>query len=300
MNSPNQLKGSVVTRIEGGLGNQLFQYAAAIALADRLGCDLALDLRALSKNGDRQFQLGLYKSRFRILAAGELALLPESRVSRWRRISADAKRFFLGRHSLQTFWARGFEFDPRFESISVPVYLVGYWQSEFYFQSHRARLLSDLQLVNPKELVHPLQTRLSSCNSIALHIRRGDYVSNGAASQFHGVCDIAYYHSAIEFICRHTSSPEAFVFSDDIDWARVNLKLTIPMHFVEGHSAEAGHLDLELMRRCKHHVVANSSFSWWGAWLAQSENQIVCAPKRWFAASEVNSEDVVPQRWVRL
>ncbi len=300
MKSPDRLSETVVARIEGGLGNQLFQYAAAISLADRLGAPLGLDLRALASNGDRPFQLNLYKTRFRILSSEELDLLPEPRPNRWRRLSADLRRSIGASRKLLPFWPEGFEFDPRFEKISCPVYLVGYWQSERYFHGHRAALLHDLQLLNAPVTPHPMLRNIRASNSVALHIRRGDYVTNASAAQFHGLCDLAYYHDALELMRQRLESPEIFVFSDDLDWAREHLQTTLPMHFVEGHAPEQGYLDLELMRQCRHHVIANSSFSWWGAWLAESTSQIVCAPKRWFAAPDVNTDDVVPLGWIRL
>ena len=288
----------VIARIEGGLGNQLFQYAAARSLADRLGCDLALDIRGLDENGDRPYQLDLYRIRASVVSSQLLQGLPEIRSSRWGRIRSSFSQLAPAIFSFPMFWPRSFAFDPRFDQISRPVCLVGYWQSEKYFASNRDRLLPDLQLQTPLSAQTPFLDEILSTRSVALHIRRGDYVSNASAAQFHGLCDMAYYVAAIEVLKARFSDIQVFVFSDDPNWARVNLKLNAPMHYVDTNPSDQGHIDLELMRQCRHHVIANSSFSWWGAWLCSSHDQVVYAPSRWFADLNVDTSDVIPSRWI--
>lgn len=287
----------VIARIEGGLGNQLFQYAAARSLADRLGCELALDLRGLEDNGDRPFQLDLYRIRARVATPQLLAGLPDWRSSRWKRLHSRLSQCMPAVCSFPVFWPRSFAFDPRFERIARPVYLVGYWQSEKYFDWNRARLLQDIQLVSPTPETTPWLDQIRHTCSVALHIRRGDYVSNPSAAQFHGVCDMAYYQTAVQTLRQQFPHMQVFVFSDEPEWARKNLRLDVPTYYVD---ANPGQVDLELMRQCRHHVVANSSFSWWGAWLCESAGQVVHAPRRWFADPVTDTSDVVPVRWMQL
>jgi hypothetical protein len=287
----------VIARIEGGLGNQLFQYAAARSLADRLGCELALDLRGLAENGDRPYQLDLYQTRCSIADAALLNALPPWRSSRSRRARSSIAQCMPGLYAYPVFWPRDFSFDARFELIERPVFIVGYWQTEKYFARNRPHLLRDLQLRTPLDSSHPVLVRIRSSNSVALHVRRGDYISNSAAAEFHGTCDIAYYAAAVADLVKLQSDVELFVFSDDPEWARSNLKFALPSHFVDAHSPEQGHLDLELMRNCRHHIIANSSFSWWGAWLCESAGQLVYAPRRWFRDPGVNTSDIIPPRW---
>lgn len=287
----------VIARIEGGLGNQLFQYAAARSLADRLGCELTLDLRGLAENGDRPFQLDLYRIRAGLAGPQLLASLPDWHTSRWGRLRVSLSQRMPGLYSYPVFWPRSFAFDPRFERITRPVYLVGYWQTEKYFAGNRKRLLQDIQLREPVPPATHLLGQILSVNSVALHIRRGDYVTNTAAAQFHGLCDMAYYHAAVQALKKQSPEIQVFVFSDEPGWARANLRLDVPTYFVE---ANPGYVDLELMRYCRHHVVANSSFSWWGAWLCESEGQVVHAPRRWFADPYTDTSDVVPGRWIQL
>lgn len=287
----------VIVRIEGGLGNQLFQYAAARSLADRLDCELALDLRSLVDNGDRPFQLDLYRIRARVATPQQLANLPDWRSSRWGRLRSSLSQRMPAILSYPVFWPRSFAYDPRFERISRPVYQVGYWQSEKYFDWNRARLLQDIQLVNPILATTPWLEQILNTRSVALHIRRGDYVSNAAAAQFHGLCDMVYYHTAVQALKQQFPDIHVFVFSDEPDWARANLRLDVPTFYVD---ANPGQVDLELMRQCRHHVVANSSFSWWAAWLCESVGQVVHAPRRWFADPTTDTSDVVPENWIQL
>jgi hypothetical protein len=287
----------VIARIEGGLGNQLFQYAAARSLADRLGCGLALDLRGLAQNGDRPFQLDHYRIRAEIASPDLLESLPAWRSTRWGQLRSALSQAAPYLCSFPVFWPRSFAFDPGFEQITRPVYLVGYWQSEKYFAWNRKQLLQDIQLHNPMPSVTSLLSQILSTHSVALHIRRGDYVSNAAAAQFHGLCDMAYYQAAVQALLKQFPLIQVFVFSDEPNWARSNLRLDVPTYFVD---ANPGQTDLELMRYCRHHVVANSSFSWWGAWLCESDGQVVHAPSRWFADVATDTSDIVPARWIRL
>lgn len=290
----------VVVRIEGGLGNQLFQYAAARSLADRLGCDLCLDLRGLDVTQGRPFELDLYAIRARVADAALLQSLPAARPSRARRLRSALALASRGLFPYPAFWPRSFAYDARFASLDAPVYLVGYWQSERYFAWNRARLMQDLQ---PRAPVPPELAAASADipgNSVGLHVRRGDYVSNPQAAQFHGVCDVAYYQAAVRLLKARHPDLHVLVFSDDLPWARAHLQVDAPLQFVQAQGPLAGPADLQRMRQCRHHVIANSSFSWWGAWLAHSPQQQVYAPARWFADAGVDTRDVLPTHWQRV
>lgn len=290
----------IIARIEGGLGNQLFQYAAARSLADRLGCDLALDLRGLAENGDRPYELHRYRIRASLAVTSELHCLPEWRSSRRSRLHSRISQLFPEVFSFPVFWASSFAFDNRFEKIKNPVYLVGYWQSEKYFLWNRHRLLQDIQLVVPLASHTPILNIIGQTTSVALHIRRGDYVTNPAASQYHGLCDLVYYQCAVEDIKSKLNNINVFVFSDEPEWARSNINFDVPTQIMDANSSENGFVDLELMSRCQHHIIANSSFSWWGAWRSQSPDQRVYAPHRWFRDLATDISDVVPSRWQTL
>jgi hypothetical protein len=142
----------------------------------------------------------------------------------------------------------------------------------------------------------PFLDQIRACNSVSLHVRRGDYVQNPIINQTHGLCSLEYYEKAVQYMAEKLEKPVFFVFSDDILWCKENLKLPFPTVFVEGNFLN--YEDLTLMSACQHQIVANSSFSWWGAWLNNFAKKIVIAPKKWFNDQEI--KDLIPQTWTRL
>jgi hypothetical protein len=290
----------VVVRIEGGLGNQLFQYAAARSLADRLGCGLLLDLRGITENGDRPYQLDLYGVRANIADGEKLAALPPWRSSRASRILQSLSFFIPGLVHAPTFWPRSFGYDERIEKLKHPVYMVGYWQTERYFAWNRKGLLKDLKLQSGVSADNVWMEKIRKANSVSLHVRRGDYVNSPTAAEHHGTCDIDYYQRAITALLDQQPDIEAFIFSDEPQWAADNLRLPVRSHIVDANPPARGYLDLELMRICKHHILANSSFSWWGAWLCVNKGQLVYAPERWFKSRDIDSRDIIPSRWKKV
>jgi hypothetical protein len=135
---------------------------------------------------------------------------------------------------------------------------------------------------------------------VRLHVRRGDYVTDPSANAFHGLCPLDYYHRGLDEAARDLTRPECFVFSDDPAWVRENLKLAAPMTVVDVHGPGEAHVDLRLMAACHSHVIANSSLSWWGAWLGRRPGKRVVAPRQWFRSPDRDASDLVPDRWVRL
>jgi hypothetical protein len=137
--------------------------------------------------------------------------------------------------------------------------------------------------------------QIQSCESVALHIRRGDYVTLPSASSYHGLCSLQYYERGIDCIKQNVKTPVFFVFSDDIEWAKNNLNIDAPVHYVD--KIQPAHCDMRLMRLCHHHIIANSSFSWWGAWLAENLDKTVIAPRQWFNHSDNDTRDLIPESW---
>lgn len=177
---------------------------------------------------------------------------------------------------------------------------MGYWQSERYFQDIVGIIRRDFSFQRPLAGLNlSLVKQIAETNSVSLHIRRGDYVSNPQAFAIHGVCSIEYYEAAIKYVAERVSSPNFFVFSDDMDWARSHLEIRHACCYVENNKGADSYVDMQLMSRCKHNIVANSSFSWWGAWLNGNADKLVTAPRRWFA-NETDTTDLLPSAWVRL
>jgi hypothetical protein len=141
---------------------------------------------------------------------------------------------------------------------------------------------------------------IKQTTSVSLHVRRGDYVTNTTTAQFHGTCSLAYYHAAVDYIAAQVSDPHFFVFSDDLDWVAKNLPILHLTTLVDVNGPDRGVADMSLMTACQHHIIANSSFSWWGAWLNPSTRKIVVAPKRWFNQVGHDTRDLLPESWVKL
>lgn len=283
----------IYTRLNGGLGNQLFQYAAGVSLANRLKAGLILDARIYDKAGLRGYELGHFKITGRV---GSGSLLPPGRDKPlgylfWR----------YARRNPKIFRERVLGFNNEFPSLQDETYLHGYWQSERYFASHAAELRKEFEFVSKATGVNAeLLNRISQSHSVSLHVRRGDYVSKSGGAT-HGTCTPGYYSRAVETIAgRLGQAFTLFIFSDDPNWARANLAFSQPTIIVDANDASKGFEDLRLMSACRHHIVANSSFSWWGAWLNARPDKIVIAPERWYANPEMKNPDICPANWLKV
>jgi len=141
---------------------------------------------------------------------------------------------------------------------------------------------------------------ISQTNSISLHVRRNDFANNSRVNSIHGLCSLDYYKSAISYIVERVKCPSFYVFSDDSTWVKRNLKIDYPCEFVENNWGRESFNDMRLMSMCKHNIIANSSFSWWGAWLNPNPQKLVMAPKVWFAMQDINTNDLIPNDWIRV
>ncbi|RBI71568.1 alpha-1,2-fucosyltransferase [Roseovarius sp. TE539] len=282
----------VVSRLLGGTGNQLFQYAAGRALADHLGCDLLLDARHLSARTARGDCFAHFaRARF---ARDDAALPPARhdgllRYVLWR-IFGRTPRFHR---------EKGLGFDRGFFDLPPETYLHGYWQSQRYFAPIADRLRRDLAFTTPLAGANAAmaQTISKAPSPVAVHVRRGDYTASGA----YAACSPGYYRNAVDTIRDRLDRPlTCFVFSNDPDWARANLDLGQETIVVDINDETGGHFDLHLQSLCAHNVIANSSFSWWAAWLNANPDRIVVAPKNWFAPGKPDNPDICPADWIRL
>lgn len=291
----------VVSKIIGGLGNQMFQYAAARSLALKRGTPLYLDIAAFTAYGLHQgFELKrIFDCNAEIATAYDM-----KKVLGWQSTSFALRT--LIRPSLAMFRCKSFVVEPHFQywaglnDIASESYLVGYWQSEKYFSEVAAQIRRDFTFRIPmNELNAETAKQISAVNAVSLHVRRGDYANNPNTTATHGLCSLEYYRDAILYISKQVSHPYFFVFSDDIAWVKDNLNLGFPCQYVNHNHGAESYNDMRLMSMCKHHIIANSSFSWWGAWLNSSADKIVVAPQRWFA-NETDTQDLIPQSWERL
>ena len=192
-------------------------------------------------------------------------------------------------------------FDPNFNSLQLPIYLDGYWQSEKYFNNCEKEIRKEFTIKSSlSEETKKLINLIKKCNSVSLHIRRGDYVTNKKTYKVHGVIDLNYYKKSISYLNSLQSDLKFFIFSDDVEWVRNNFSWLKNCTYVGHNNADNNYQDLNLMSYCKHHIIANSTFSWWGAWLSNNKNKIVITPKNWFNNLKSTETDLIPKDWVVL
>jgi hypothetical protein len=305
----------ITVSLFGGLGNQMFQYAAGKALAERHGVPLALDVSGFRHNSQRPFMLDR-------LSVPEAHAEPNAQGSANRFGSTNYFVRGLWRQRADRLFDRArlpkpavvfgqycephFHYDPGFELLGSKTALFGDFQSERYFHSI-AEVLRDLfSLREPfgDEAAETYSRIATSGTSVSVHIRRGDYLNPGTA-ETHGILGDGYYREAIDRIeIALDKKPDFFVFSDDLAAAEQVLSF-LPgshLHFVRGDPMRPWE-DMALMAGCQHHVIANSSFSWWGAWLNRSPEKVVVAPRGWFAPTAYrkrNTSDLCPTSWVLI
>ena len=275
----------------------MFQYAAGRALADRLGAELLLDTRAFAHAlafqayTRRAYALSPFKLRARLATVADLNNWPVWVVEigmRLRFVRPLARRWHF---------EPAIAYDPSVSTLREPVCLVGYWQSERYFIDIADRIRADFALRQSLAGANARLLELArSAGSVGLHVRRGDFASLNDAAQVHGLCSIDYYRRAIDLVRKCCPECHFLVFSDDPQWARAELPLDASAVFVTGNEQQPEQ-DLALMSACKHHIIANSSFSWWAGWLGDSPDQMVIAPAPWYASPKLDARDLAVSGW---
>ncbi|MFH0892344.1 MAG: alpha-1,2-fucosyltransferase [Candidatus Falkowbacteria bacterium] len=287
----------IIVKILGGLGNQLFQYAAGRRLAQIRNTKLLLDISAYETYKLHNYSLHYFNIKEAIATERDLGLFIKNNT--YQSIMRRLNRFIPSKYKRFVFEKPHSRFIPDVLALGNKAYLDGYWQNENYFKDIRDILLWEFTL---KEPLGPddarIEKEIAEHNSVSLHIRRGDYVQNQKTNQKYGTCSLDYYHQAINHITKIIHNPRFFIFSDDIQWVKDNLKVK-NCEYID-HDASKNYVDLILMSRCKHNIIANSSFSWWGAWLNSNPQKIIIAPKKWFAIGQYNNTELVLDNWVKL
>lgn len=292
----------IVVRLMGGLGNQLFQYAAGRALSHKRNVPLKLDTTFFSNDlkenvTQRSFELDLFNVKGQVATQQELDLFIQR--SFFKKV---LKRLVPSMFS-KYLYAEEKKQNTISDFLNYPenTYLDGYWQSEKYFKEIRKIILEEFVLKKaiPSACL-PVIDQIKNSNSVSLHVRRGDYISNPVISPNYCVVPLDYYYKAIETIKKQNPDIALFIFSDDIPWVKENLKVSDKSVYVDFNTGENNVFDMYLMSLCKHNIIANSSFSWWGAWLNQNPDKIVIAPKDWFAKKELINNDLIPETWLQM
>ena len=286
----------IVSRLLGGLGNQLFQYAAGRALAIRHGTELRLDTAAFDGYPLRPYALDHLCIEGALLSDAERRALGIRRVptSRFGRL---AGRLFSAA-ALPVVRERSFEFDPEVLNAPETCYLQGHWQSPKYFAAVEAQIRRELSVRDPLAGQN-LEAAgcIAACPAVSVHVRRGDYAANPATNRYHGTCGPEYYAAAETLLQGEVGDLQLFVFSDDPDWAAEKLRFRSQMTVFRHNGPKRDYEDLRLMTLCRHHIIANSTFSWWGAWLCPHPGKIVVAPKKWFKDANHGTADLIPREW---
>lgn len=283
----------VIIELSGGLGNQMFQYALGQKLKF-IGRDVKYDLSFYSNKEQtaRKYKLDLFGIKCPVASERDLALMGQGKsfVNRIKqKFPFVQKKLYIE------------NLDKGYEQIVLElddIYLSGYWQSEQYFYDIRDHILKLYRL--------PKTVNVDNCNilkdierenSVSIHIRRGDYLEGKNSDIYGNICTLMYYTNAIKFINNHLKNPKYYIFTNDIKWARERFSGT-DMIVVDNKCSDEDYLDMFLMSKCKANIIANSSFSWWGAWLNQSPNKIVISPQRWF--NNHNVTDIICNSWIKI
>jgi hypothetical protein len=275
----------IVSRLSGGLGNQLFQYYTGLALSLKNDEKLYLDLESFQFDELRKFEL---------YPLVDLNILTKIRK---KIISVKLKLKLI-----MSYYEKSLAFNKEVLKLNNCI-LNGYFQSEKYFFDIRSVILSNMKKIMERELSmneRAVAKELRSSNSVSIHVRRGDYINSSLVNRVHGVCSLSYYKSAIKYLKEVVEHELEFhIFSDDLAWCRENFTFLNNTTFYNS-TLKSPFLDILLMSSCRFNIIANSSYSWWGAWLNEYENKIVIRPSKWFEDETRDSSTICPKEWIKI
>lgn len=290
----------ITVNLMGGMGNQMFQYAVGKALSLKYQVPLQLDITELLDRTPRpnfvfrDYDLDIFCLQANLIAFSKKGIT-NNKYIKWMLKTINSslpirfRKYFAEPH---------FHYTEHINLVSSKVYLHGYWQSPKYFESIEADIRNDFRFKEPLAKDNLILQVIQNTKSICLNVRRADFVTNS----FHGTMDNSYYKNAVEKLESLIGTKmHIFVFSDDIKWCEKNLLFDYPTTYV-GHEHKGKKFAnyLELMIACKHFIIPNSSFAWWAAWLCEYENKVIIAPTKWFSEENLNTEDLIPQTWLRI
>jgi Glycosyl transferase family 11 len=295
----------IVTQLSGGLGNQMFQYAAGRALAQHWGVPFKVDLAALLNHTPapglvlREFDLAIFDLQVEQATPAEVRRAkrePNLAQRAWRKLTGQPPAPPPGIYN-----EPHFHYDTTFAQHRPPLHLQGYWQSEKYFQAIASQIRADFTFREP---VGPVAAALAGQIAAApapvcVNVRRGDFLTNPT----HGFVGLAYYRQAVDRLAQHLGLPlQCYVFSDEPAWCAEHLDLAPHACQVVGHEYAGPKFRdyLALMIGCQHFIIPNSTFGWWAAWLCPQPGKMVVAPRQWFGQGTNNTEDLLPPDWLKL
>lgn len=280
----------ITIKYSGGLGNQIFQYIFGITKAKELSTSVDFDMSFFKKNPNRPYQMDIFgiepipNKDFRIPIY-------------WKLRKFIKKDCFIG---LNIYRETSFLYEEKSEQITDNTFIEGFFQSAKYFNENEARNILTFKKEGSKK-TQEIMEKMKSENSVSIHIRRGDYVQKARYKSLYNQLTLEHYARAIELIKEKVENPTFYIFSDDPSWVEENLKVENAT-YISHNSGNDSWQDLMLMARAKHNIIANSSFSYWGAMLNGNENKIVIAPEIWFTENkpEQLTKDIYPENWIKL
>lgn len=280
----------IVVRLQGGLSNQIFQYATARSLALKRRTRLKIDTTWYDQVdqsdgvGVRKYELGCFKLPQKFYTGA----FPDRLANKIFGLT-----YFSDDDSPYTF-------HPELLGLRGNVQLLGFFQNQRYFKDIRPQLLKDLSYLS-----HPTGKNIEMLrrigkdkSSVSIHVRRGDYAHSIKHNATHGLKGKEYYDKALKVITKRLPRPNFYVFSDEPEWCKNNLKFEYPTTYIDWNTEGAE--DMRLMRSCRHNILANSSFSWWGAWLNENPDKIVIAPRIWVNDPALDTSDLLPPEWIAI
>jgi hypothetical protein len=288
----------IIVQLIGGLGNQLFQYATGRRLAHIHNAEIKLDITPFETYKLHHYSLQHFNIIEEFADASEVARLKHTGISRKLIRLIDKLRLPI---KLSHVIERTYAFDPAILRLGPDVYLEGFWQTAKYFDDIIPLLRQELTVKMPPDQENAaMADQIQSVTGVSLHVRRADYATDAAALNRHGLMPLSYYGNAVNYIAERVENLNLFMFSDDPGWVQKNLQFKHPITYVTHNRADRNYEDLRLMSLCQHHIIANSSFSWWGAWLGSNPTKIVVAPHKWANDLALNTPDRLPAAWKKM
>lgn len=290
----------IIVKLGGGLGNQMFLYAMGRRLSIYHNTNMAFDLRGLYAGEDIRstFELdvfGVYEQQ-----------VDRKHYSIFYRTTIFGSKFLCYLYKkickIEMIKEKQYTFDSHLVCRSKPNSLIrGLFQTEKYFKNIRNDLLERFKFIHPLNSKNrEIKERIELNESVSLHVRRGELANDPEYSKAIGTCSLDYYQLAIDHIKNQVESPTFYVFSDDPKWARKHIAVGEKVEYIDHNIGKESYRDMQLMSLCKHNIIANSTFSWWAAWLNINERKIVIAPKVWCSGWEYDTKDLIPETWLRL
>ena len=292
----------VISELTGGMGNQMFQYAAAKALSGHHHTDLMLDVISFYREELPYLEVPRNFDLYNFKGVNEILISDRNQIADNNFYKKNKLAKLFPPHRRKVYKEPFYHFDKNFFKSRKDVLLKGGWQSEKYFSAHKNEVRQAFrvkdEVIKPvKELGHQLNNE----NSVAVHVRRGDYLRLPIILEWHGVLDASHYNNALLLLRSKLEKPfSIYYFSDDPLWVEENLCQKWPGKIISKDSQNTAIEDFYLMSQCRHNLIANSSFSWWAAWLNPNPDKTVIAPQKWFNKAPLDTRDLIPENWIKI